>query len=166
MAVQRHHHGLAEALHVADVAVQIFQALRQSCGVGLVDMLNIHAAVHLQALCGGNDDHQPWLQTGLAALDIEEFLGTEVGTEACLRHHIVAKAHRHLRGHHTTTAVGDVGEGSAVDEGRRVLSCLHKVRVQGIPEQHRDGSCYAEVFHLEQFAIGSRAQNDILDAAL
>ena len=77
VTVQGDHDGLSEALHIADVAVQVLQTLRQSRCIGLLDMLEGHTAVHLQALCGGNDDHQSGLQTGLAALDVEELLGTD-----------------------------------------------------------------------------------------
>ena len=157
VAVERHYHRLSEALHIADVAVQVLQALGQSLGVRFLDVIQIHAAVHLQTLGGGYDDHQSRQQSCLAALDVEELLCAEVCTETSLRHHIVAVAHSHLRRHHARTAVGDVGKRSAVDEGRCVLRRLHEVRVEGIPEQYGDGSGHAEVFHLKQLAVGGDA---------
>ena len=57
MTVEGNDYWLSETLHVADVAVQILQALRQSCGVRLLDVLKIYTSVHLQSLGGSYDHH-------------------------------------------------------------------------------------------------------------
>ncbi len=85
--------------------------------------------MHLQPLGSSNDDHQSGLESCLSAFDVEEFLRSQVGAEAGFRYHVVAEGHGHLCGQHAAAAVGDVGEGSAVYEGGRILRCLHQVRV-------------------------------------
>ena len=166
MTVECHHHRLSEALHVVDMSVQVLQTLLQTLHIRFLDGLQWHATVHLQSLGRGDDNHQTRLQTRLTALDVEEFLCSEVCSKSGLRHHIVAKGHGHLRSHHTRTAVGDVCERTAMDEGRCMLRRLHKVGVQGIAQQHCDGSCHAEVTHTEGLSLGSDAQHDILYATL
>ena len=165
-SVKRHYDGLPESLHVVDVAVQVLQTFLQSLRVRLLDVLKPHTTMHLQALCGCNNYHQTWLQAGLPALYVEEFLATKVGAEASLCHHIVAIAHGHLRGEHTATAVGYVGKRSAMDKCRGVLCCLNEVRVDGISQQYGDGTGHAEVFYAEVLAVGSNAQHYVLNTPL
>ena len=62
--------------------------------------------------------------------------------------------------------MGDIGEGTAVDEGWRVLRRLYEVRVEGIAQQHCDGSRHTKVAHTERLAVGSDAQHDVLDTSL
>ena len=69
------------------------------------------------------------LEAGLAALDVEELLGAEIGAEAGLRHHVVGELQRGLGRDHRVAAVRDVGERAAVDERRVVLQRLHQVRL-------------------------------------
>ena len=166
MAVQRHYDRLTETLHVADMTVQVLQTLSQSCGIRFFDVVKIHTTVHLQALGGGDNHHKTRLQTRLTTFDVEELLSTEVGTEACLCHHIVAVGHGHLGSQDAAASVSNVGKRTTVDEGRRVLCCLHEVGHQGIAQQHRNGTCHTKVLHLEQLAVGSDAKHDILNAAL
>ena len=89
-AVEHHHHALAEAAQVLHVAVEVGQASAKSFEVRLLDGIERHAAVHLQALSSGNDDGEGGLQTALAAEDVVELLCTEVSTEAGFRDGVVA----------------------------------------------------------------------------
>ena len=148
------------------MAVQVLQSLSQSLDVRLLDLFQGHTAVHLQTLCSGYDDHQTGLQTCLTALDVEELLCSQVGTKACLSHHIVAEGHGQLRSQYTGAAVGNVGKRSTMNIGRCMLSGLHQVWLQGIAQQHSDGSCHSQVFHLEVFPVGRDAQYNILYTTL
>ena len=49
---------------------------------------------YLSARNGGHDDHGVGPQTGLPALDVDEFLGTEIRAEAGLGHHIIGELER------------------------------------------------------------------------
>ena len=42
----------------------------------------LHAAMHLERADGGDEHDAVGRQPGLAALDVEEFLGAEIGAEA------------------------------------------------------------------------------------
>ena len=79
-------------------------------------------------------------QPGLAALDVEELLGAEIGAEAGLGDHVVAELERRARRHHRVAAMGDVGERAAMDEGGIALQRLHQVGRQRVLEQHRHGA--------------------------
>ena len=143
------------------MTIQVLQALPEPVGIGLLDMVKSHATVHLQSLCRSHDNHQLRLQTSLTALDIKELLSTQVGTEACLRHHIVTKSHRHLCGHHTGTAVGDIRKRATMNKGRRLFGSLHQVGRKGITHQHGDGTAHTKVTNAERLAIGSDTQEDV-----
>ena len=139
-AVDGDHAGQAEdggdVLHVAQqvgqAALQGFQVLRAQVGLG-------HAAVVLQGADGGHDDHSAGLKTGHAALDVQELLCAQVCAEARLGHNIVAQLEGDAGGHDGVAAVGDVGEGTAVDKGRGTLQGLDQVGFEGILQQGGHG---------------------------
>ena len=166
VTVECHDDGLSEALHIINVAVQVFQSFLQSLHIWFLDGFQGHAAMHLQSLGRSDDDYQSGLKPRLPTLDVKEFLCTEVCTEACLRHHIVGKGHGHLRGHHTRTAMGDIGKGTTVDKGWRMLCGLYKVGVQGITEQYGDSASHTEVAHSEWLSLGSDTEYDIFNTPL
>ena len=72
------------------------------------------------------------LEPGLAALDVEELLGPQIGAEAGLGDHVLAELERGARRHHRVAAVRDVGERPAMDEGRVALQRLHQVGRQRV----------------------------------
>ena len=159
--VQRHDDRLSEALHIVDMTIQVLQALPEPVGIGFLDMVKSHATVHLQSLCRSHDNHQLRLQASLTALDIKELLSTQVGTEACLRHHIVTKGHRHLCGHHTGTAMGDIRKRATMNKGRRLFGSLHQVGRKGITHQHGDSTTHTQVANAERLAIRGDTQEDV-----
>ena len=81
--------------------------------------------------------HAVGLEPGFAAFDVEEFLGAEIGAEAGLGDHIVGELERGLGGDHRIAAMRDIGERTAMDEGRVVLERLHQVRRERVLEQRR-----------------------------
>ena len=121
--------------------------------------------MHLQSLCRSHNHGQTGLQTGLAALDVVELLGTKVCTEAGLGHHIVTIRHGQLGGQHRVATVGNVGKRTAVYERRGVLGSLHQIGRKGVLEQHADRSGNAQIFHRQRLIVGSEAQQDVLDTA-
>ena len=80
----------------------------------------------------GDDDHSVGLQACHTALDVQEFLCAQVGSEAGFRDAVVAKLKGHAGGCDGVAAVGDVGEGAAVHEGRGMLQGLDQVGLDGI----------------------------------
>ena len=93
----------------------------------------------LQGADGGHDDHSAGLETGHAALDVQELLCAQVCAEARLGHNIVAQLEGDAGGHDGVAAVGDVGEGAAVDKGRGTLQGLDQVGLEGILQQGGHG---------------------------
>ena len=73
-------------------------------------------------------------QPGLAALDVDELLRTQIGAEAGLGHHEVGQPQAGPGGDHRVAAVGDVRERAAVHERRRVLEGLHQIRSERVAE--------------------------------
>ena len=98
------------------------------------------SAMHLERTDGRHHDHGRRMESRHAALDIQELLGTEVGTEACFRDSVIAQLHSHAGSHHGITAVRNVGKRSAVNEGGCSLQCLHQVRLDRVLEQCRHGA--------------------------
>ena len=76
----------------------------------------------------------------IAALDIQELLCTQIGTETGLGDGIVGQRKAQFGGQHAVAAVGDVGEGAAVDDGGIIFQRLHKVRIQCIFQQGGHGT--------------------------
>ena len=78
--------------------------------------------------------------TGVAALDIQKLLCAQIGTETGLSDGIVGQRKAQLGSQHAVAAVGDVGKGTAVDDGGVVFQRLYKVRVQRVLQQGGHGT--------------------------
>ena len=148
-AVDGHHHRHTELFHVFDVLFQVGQALFQGGGVLRRELRLGHAAVVLQRPDGSHQHHRRRGQTGHAALDVHEFLGAEVRTEARLGDAVVSQLEGQLGGPHRVAAVGDVGKGAAVHQRRGILQRLHQVGLDGVLEQggHRPFSGQVPAVH-------------------
>ena len=144
------------------MTVQVGKALLQSFGMWLLDILQGHSAMHLQSLCGGHKDSKRWLQTTLAALDIIEFLCSQVGTESCLGHHIISIGKCHSGGEYAVASMCDIGKGTAVNDGWSLLGGLDQIGLKSILQEYAYGSCHTHVLHSEWCTIGLEAQQDIL----
>ena len=156
----------AELMDVLDVFRQVGEALLERCHVDLAELLLVEAAVHLERADRRDDDNSIRLEAGEAALDVEEFLGTEVGTEACFRDDVVGELQRELRRHDAVAAMGDVRERASVDEGRRALERLHEVRLDGILEEQRQSTRDIEFFRADGAALTAVADDDLTEALL
>ena len=121
------------------------------------------AAVHLQCADRRDDDDGRRCEAGLAALDVEEFLGAEVGAEAGFGHHVIGELQRRFRRQHRVAAVRDVGERPAVDEGRVVLERLHEVRRQRILQQHRHGAVAFQLAGADRLLVARIADDDVAE---
>lgn len=63
-------------------------------------------AVMFERTHGGDNHHRIRPQPRLAALNIQEFFGTEIRPEAGLGNHVVAKLERHAGGNDAVATVG------------------------------------------------------------
>ena len=132
-AVQGHHRRQAIDLRdVLDVPQQIGDASAQGCRVLRGQLSFIGAAVELQSPDRGHDHHCIRPQSRPTALDIQKLFGPQISAEARLRHHIVPQPQSGLGGGHAVAAVGDVGEGTAVDDGGSPLQRLGQIGADGV----------------------------------
>ncbi len=139
-AVDRHHTGqavyLGDVLHMLE---KVGQALFQRLQIFRPQLPLGHAAVILQCLHRGHDDHRAGVHPRRPALDIQKLLRAQVRAEARLRHHVVRQLEGGVGGGHGVAAVGDIGEGPAVDQGRGVLQGLDQIGLYGILQQGGHG---------------------------
>ena len=122
--------------------------------------------MHLEGAHGGDDHHRRGLQAGLPALDVDELLRAEIGAEAGLRDHVVAELEAGAGGDHRVAAMGDVGEGAAMDEGGVALQRLHEVGLQGVLEEHRHGARGLDVLEGHRLAVAGLGDDDAAEARL
>ena len=98
-----------------------------------------NAAVVFQRPDRGDHHHGGGLEARQAALDVQEFLRSQVRAEARLRDGVVRQLHGKAGGHDGVAAMGDVGEGPAVDKGGGALQGLDQVGLECVLEQGGHG---------------------------
>ena len=103
---------------------QVGKALLQGFDIFFLQVLLVDATVHLQGTDSRNDDDGIGFDTGETAFDVHEFFSTQVGTETGFRNGDIAHLHSQFGCDDGVAAVGDVGEGTAVDQGRRMFDGL------------------------------------------
>ena len=159
--VDGHHAGQAEhVLDVVHVLQQVGQALLQSLQVLVIEIRLGHAAVILQGADGGHDDHGGGMEAGHAALDVQELLSAQIGGEARLGDGVVAQLQRHAGGGDGVAAVGDVGEGAAVDKGGGALQRLDQIGLQGVLQQGGHGALGLQIVGGDGLAVVGIAHDD------
>ena len=165
-AVDGHHHRRPEQLHVLQVFLQVLHAGPQSPQVLFLEIAQGHTAVHLQSPDGGDQHDAIGDHTGVATLDVEELFRTQIGTEAGFGDAVVAQLEGHTRGLHGVAAMGDVGEGPTVNDGRRVLERLYQVGHEGVFEQHGHGARDLDVLGRDFASPQRRAHDDAIETGL
>ena len=158
--------GHPELLDVLDVALEVVTALGDGGRVLVLEVVLGNAAVHLQRANGGDDDRCGRRQARLAALDVEELLGAEIGTEAGFGHDVVDELQRGLGRQHRVAAVRDVGERSAVDEYGVVLQRLHQIGHQRVLEEDGHGAIALQLLGGDRLPLAGVADDDVADALL
>ena len=165
----------AEAAGVFDVGGHVGQPLFEQ-GQVLVGVLGGQglaghdlgpAAMHLQGPDRGHDDDRARDEAARPALDVHELFHAAVGPEARFRDDETIpadEAEGDLVGDDRGVAVGDVGERSGVDDGRRVLDRLHQVGHDGVLHQDGQGPGDAEVVGRDGLARAARADDDPAEA--
>ena len=165
-AVQRHNRGDAELAHVLHVALEVDNAIFQRGNVFLGQIRLGHARVVLDGADRGDNDCAGNIQAAVARLDVEEFLCTEVRSEPGLREHDVCVLLRGAGGNQGVAAVGDVGEGAAVDERWGPAQGLHQVWVHSVLQQRRHRAFRPEVARGDRLLVVGQADGDVGQALL
>ena len=105
-----------------------------------------HSAMHLQRTYCSYQHAGVRSQACLTAFDVEEFFCAQVSAESGFRNGEVCQPQGRAGGHNAVAAVGDVGKGTAVDDGRHVFQGLYQVRFYRILQQGRHGAGCVQVF--------------------
>ena len=127
------------------MAQQVRQAVAQSRQILFAELCLGEAAVHLERPDRCHEHHRRRGEPRRSALDVEEFLGTEVSAEARLGDSVVAELHCKLGRRDGVAAVSDIRKRSAVDKGRCAFEGLHQVRLEGVLEQSRHCALSLEI---------------------
>ena len=98
--VEYHHNVLAERAEVAQVFVEVYHTVLQGFEVGFAYLILRYASVHLEGAGCGYEYGELGGEARLAALDVIELFGSEVGTETCFGNDIVGAGHGELGGEH------------------------------------------------------------------
>ena len=148
------------------MAQQVGHAGLEGLEVLLVEVGLGHTAVVLKRAGSGDDHDSTRANTRHAALDVEELLGTQIGAKAGLGNGDIAKAHGHTRSHDGVAAVGNIGEGTAVDKRRRTLERLDQIGLERVLEQGRHGALGLKVAGTNGLAGKAVADDDLAQALL
>ena len=125
-----------------------------------------NTAVVLKRTGGGDNHDGAGTNARHATIDVEELLGTQIGAKACLGNGDITKAHGHTRGHDGVAAVGDIGEGTAVDKCGRALERLHQIGLERILKQRGHGALSLEVAGADGLAGIAVADDNLAQALL
>lgn len=157
----------SELGNVLDVADEVGHTGADGVEVLGGESLGVDTTVELEGTDSGDNDGGSGGEAGLAALDVEELLGTKVSTESTLSDDVVSEGKSGAGTNDGRASVGDVGEGSTVDDGKVVLEGLHNVGVEGILEKSGHGTLGADVTAGNSLlAAASVTHDDVSEAVL
>ena len=117
------------------------------------------AAVHFERSDCRDQHRRRRLQSRLSALDVEEFLGAEIGAEARFGDDVVGELERRPGRDHRVAAVGDVGERAAVHERGRTFEGLHEIGPERALEQRGHRAGRVEVGRGDRAPVPARADH-------
>ncbi len=152
--------GHAVALHVLEVADEVGRALADRGDVLDGEVILADAAMHLERPHRRHHHRGVGPEPGHPALDVEEFLPAEIGPEAGLGDDEVTELQPGAGRHHRIAAMGDVGEGAAMDEGGVALDGLDEVRRQRVLEEHRHRAVGGEVARGDRLPVAGLGDDD------
>jgi hypothetical protein len=148
------------------VGLEVVEPAAERRDVFLADVRQRHAAVVLERPRRRHDQRRVGPEPRRAALDVEELLGAEICREAGLGQADVAELQRHAGRDDGIAAVGDIGEGTAVHEGRRALQRLDEVRMDGVAEQRGHGARDLELVGQDGSSVGAERHHHAAEPRL
>jgi len=128
-SVEGHHRVEAEKADVLDVLGEVAQAARR-----------VESPMISHGARGSHDDGARRLEAAEPAFDIKELLRAQIGRKPRFGNHIVRQFQSHAGGQGGVGALGNIGKGAPVHEGRRPFQGLHQVRMNGVAQKHLHGS--------------------------
>ena len=164
--VDRNDDGHSEESGVFHLLAEVLQAPLESLHVGALQIRQRLTPVHFQGPYRRDEDHRGRGETAVTADDVEELLRSEVTTESRLGDGHIEELHAQLGRQDRVRPLGDVGEGSPVNEGGSVLCGLDNVRFQGILENRSHGPLNLEVSDKDRFVPVGCAHVDVGESLL
>ncbi len=119
---------------------EIGQTLLQRHKIFFVQVGLGNTAMVLKSTHGRDDNDGGGFEFRHTTLDVQKLFRSEVRSEARLGDRVVPQFEGHPGGNDGITAVGDVGERSAMDKSRRAFQCLNQIRFESIFEQGGHGT--------------------------
>ena len=158
--VDRNHRLQTEPCEVCDMAREVRRAGTDSSRIRFLEVALPRTAVQLESPNGAYQHSCVGTQAGLAALDVEELLRPEIRSEARFGHHYVRQPESGARCDDRVAAVGNIGEGSAMNEGEVAFEGLHDVRLQSVAQQGCHRPVDAEIPGRDRFAVPTAGDDD------
>ena len=150
--------------HVVDVPFEVGNPLFERLEVLVVQRALVAAAVILERAHRRDDDGGGRAKTRFTALDVDELLGAQVGSEPCLGHDVIGQLERRSRGDDRVAAVGDVSERPSMDERDVLLQRLNEVRLDRVPEQDRHGALSVQIADVHRRAVARVADENVAES--
>ena len=122
--------------------------------------------MHLQSTDSSYNNHCRRLQTSKAAFYIQEFLSTKVSTEACLSYHYICKFKSEFSCHDGVTAMGNIGERTAVNKSWCPFKSLYQIRLNGILKEQCQCTGYIQLISPNSTAITGICHHNLTKALL
>ena len=164
--IDGNHDRNTKALEVLNMSAKVGAAGFNSGDILGTEIGTGDTTIHLHRADSGDKDDRAWRDAGLAALDVHEFLGSEVSAETGLGHNIVGQLQRRLGRDHGITAMRDIGERAAMHEGRIVLEGLHEVRLHRLCQQHGHRAVGLDIAAEYRRTVTAVGNNDIAKTLL
>ena len=126
-SIESHNGLLAKRPDVLDVLSQVAQTTLHRGRIRSVEIRFENTAMTLESAHRRHQNHRRRVETRRGALDVEELLGSEIEAETGLGNDPVRMSQGHLGRDYRIAAVGDIGEGTTVHQGRNTFSRLHQI---------------------------------------
>ena len=115
--------------------VEIGQAFLQGFHVFFGELVFGDAAVHFERPAGRHQHYSGSVQSRALAFDVEKLFRSQVESEPGFGNHPIRQSQCHFRSDYRVAPMGDVGEGSAVDECGNAFGGLYEVRHERVFQQ-------------------------------
>ena len=156
-----HDNGDAEQFQVFDMSSKVRAAILNSRDILGPQISLADAAVHLHRAYRGNQHNRLWRNTGLAALDVHELFGSEIGTKASFGHHIIGQFQCRFGGHHRIAAMRNIGKRPTMYKSRIIFKRLHNIRLHSLLQQNGHRPVSFDVAGIDRRTIATVSHNDI-----
>ena len=160
-AVDANYDGNIIFAHIFDMFLQIGKAFFQCFQIFRLEIFLVYSPMHLKCPDGGNNDDGIWLDTGKTAFDIHELFRAQIGTESGFRYRDFSHFESQLGSDYGIASMGNIGKGTAVNQGRCIFRRLDNIGFDGIFHENSHSPFYTELTGPDRIAIKVIGNDDI-----